>query len=90
MATAIADTLADMIIDSDAPEEHKNAVRLIRENQLLNNTISNAVEKITLSEAIDPVKVKSAYEYVKLLRVNAETFFAALEKSESPKPQNEK
>lgn len=77
--------LVGMILDSDAPEEHKSAVRLINECRLFNDLLRDRMEALTQHDPIDPVKVESALEYVKLIRMNAETFFAALEKSATAK-----
>ncbi|MBQ8511348.1 MAG: hypothetical protein IJ497_01930 [Clostridia bacterium] len=83
--SAVAEVLVEMVLDSDIPEEHKKAVRLINECRLFNDLLRDRMETLTLHDPVDPVKLESACEYVKLIRVNAETFFAALEKSATAK-----
>lgn len=85
VTSAVAEILVEMILDSDAPEEHKSAVRLINECRLFNDLLRDRMEALTQHDPVDPVKVESAFEYVKLIRANAETFFAALEKSATTK-----
>lgn len=88
ITAAIAEMLTDAILNSKVPEEHKNAVRLINESRLLSDTVSKAIEKLIMRESVDPVKVTQALEYIKLIHANIETFFVALEKSETENPKN--